>query len=976
MQQTFRVSQRGPRLIVVFLAIVFFALLIIINASHTFFHAPSNSTIESWLFFGLSTLTALSFLVVGTLVWLYGRNRPVAILLFAFCCTMMTIFASETNSADDTFLLLLAGSGGVLSIPLLNALLLIFPTDFLSLKNYAANTRTPPSQRTQLSPWVLILRLYIITLTTIDIFTAFIGIPFYFPTRHFPSWLDSLITFTQAIGLISIVIIIIISYRYSPSQRERQQMRLFVGGTIVTIIPFLVLTIVPEVIGGLNSNIIDPRFSTIPLILFPIVLGYSFLRYQILVVDVHIRRAVTWIAGIIGLSVFIFLTVAISSIIFDTKTSIYVISVATLAASIAPIIWWITKIASERIFFSEILYYQRLINQPTLLNDVTLDLAEAAQLITFATSQAFGTEETCLFVLDEDSGHFRICPPLNHNGQDEGRLRLLHHVLAPLDTTTLKVKQQQSLLELSSRIVQQVANTQRPLLWQELMYRGETGPAGFTRYLNIVSQQNMVDAVFAPVRAQGKMIGILVAGERSDHQPYGGPDFEILQLIFSRFSPILESARLYTRASRHAALLNNLYHASAIAGNVFQNIKDVATAYTRVAAEAISAHAEIWLYDRSPNALWFVPTSPGQTSHLTREDCLQLVHARDWQPWFFEGSSQGESAAQTPPCLRQTPQFPFAWLPLQKDKEHLGMLVLIYAPPHTFLKEERNVLQMFAGQCTTAIENTRMTIELRAAYERQKELDQLKDQFIVTASHELRTPLTAVQGYIELLREYDENLPAETRAEFITRAGRSCDELTLMVENIMDASRLQIDAENIRPNLIPLTQSVMHILEILDGMMRRENRVVTLTILPDTMVVADEKRLRQVILNLLSNALKYSPAGSPVEISARTLVEERHVVVRIRDYGAGITPADQQRLFERFVRLERDVNSSVRGAGLGLYICKQLIEAMGGRIWVESSGTPGRGSTFSFTLPTVYPASPQQKHYRLSQTAQFERVKS
>jgi signal transduction histidine kinase len=284
------------------------------------------------------------------------------------------------------------------------------------------------------------------------------------------------------------------------------------------------------------------------------------------------------------------------------------------------------------------------------------------------------------------------------------------------------------------------------------------------------------------------------------------------------------------------------------------------------------------------------------------------------------------------------------------------MLVLTYPGPHLFSQEEKRVLGMFASQCAATMENTKITIELRAAYERQKELDRLKDQFIMTASHELRTPLTAVQGYIELLSEYNLLLTPEARGDFIEKAHRGCDELVLMVGNIMDASRVEIDAENIRLSPVPLADSVRHILEILEGMTKRENRTMHVDISSALFVMADDLRLRQVLLNLVSNALKYSSAGSDIAITAE--MHEDEVTVRVRDYGLGVPPGDQQRLFERFVRLDRDMNSPVRGAGLGLYISKQLIQAMGGRIWVESNGNQGEGSTFAFTLKSAKISQP------------------
>jgi len=267
------------------------------------------------------------------------------------------------------------------------------------------------------------------------------------------------------------------------------------------------------------------------------------------------------------------------------------------------------------------------------------------------------------------------------------------------------------------------------------------------------------------------------------------------------------------------------------------------------------------------------------------------------------------------------------------------------------LEATRLYAQKDRQQLQQRLQQERVNAELRAAFEQQKALDVLKDQFMMTASHELRTPLTAVQGYIELLEQYNGTLTSEMRGQFIGKARRGCDELTLLLSNIMDASRLQVDRTAMKPERIVVQKSVEHVLTILDAMLARDERSLEVSIPPSLCIQADEIRVRQVFLNLLGNALKYSPAGTGIEVSA--MRHERYVHVSVRDYGAGIPPDDQPRLFERFVRLERDMNSPVRGTGLGLYISRQLVEAMGGTIWVESTGQQGMGSTFTFTLPAA-----------------------
>jgi signal transduction histidine kinase len=156
----------------------------------------------------------------------------------------------------------------------------------------------------------------------------------------------------------------------------------------------------------------------------------------------------------------------------------------------------------------------------------------------------------------------------------------------------------------------------------------------------------------------------------------------------------------------------------------------------------------------------------------------------------------------------------------------------------------------------------------------------------------------------------------------------------------------------------------------MEPLLMREGRPVEIHI-PDTLcVIADDLRFRQVMLNLIGNALKYSPAPQGIAIRAESQTyeqliarvpevqqavplstQQRYVVVALRDWGPGIAPKDQQRLFTKFMRLNRAINSTQRGAGLGLYLCRQLTEAMNGYIWMESEGIPGEGSTFYVALP-------------------------
>jgi signal transduction histidine kinase len=262
--------------------------------------------------------------------------------------------------------------------------------------------------------------------------------------------------------------------------------------------------------------------------------------------------------------------------------------------------------------------------------------------------------------------------------------------------------------------------------------------------------------------------------------------------------------------------------------------------------------------------------------------------------------------------------------------------------------------QDFAEQAAIAFTNAQLYQQLRDAHRHLQELDQLKDQFMITASHELRTPLTAVHGYLELLAEHGERITPQQKQEFLQKARRGCDELVLLLNNVMDASRLEIEA-GLRPvhlQQVDVEEEVRGVIDLVEPQITQERRDVYVFIPDKLFVKTDPVRLRQVLLNISVNALKYSAAGTPLTFAAWTVHDTvPSAIISITDKGKGILPQDQARLFQRFVRLESDINSIVRGSGLGLYISRRLVEAMGGKIWIESSGIPGEGSTFNFQLP-------------------------
>ncbi len=243
------------------------------------------------------------------------------------------------------------------------------------------------------------------------------------------------------------------------------------------------------------------------------------------------------------------------------------------------------------------------------------------------------------------------------------------------------------------------------------------------------------------------------------------------------------------------------------------------------------------------------------------------------------------------------------------------------------------------------------------AYMQQQYLNQMKDQILLNVSHELRTPLTEVYGYLELLKTFNHKLDSATQMTFLKNATEGCEELQMLVNDVLDTVRSDNQPRIPRLEAVSVTQIVNHVLDNFDP--RTLQRYDLHISIPETLVVqADKQYLRQVLRNLLSNAFKYTPPQTPLVIDATPAstclagnLPSPSICIRVKDSGPGIPPADIPLLFEKFGRLERDVSSSIRGVGLGLYISKQLVEAMDGKIWVESPGIAGQGSQFCFTLP-------------------------
>ncbi len=240
-------------------------------------------------------------------------------------------------------------------------------------------------------------------------------------------------------------------------------------------------------------------------------------------------------------------------------------------------------------------------------------------------------------------------------------------------------------------------------------------------------------------------------------------------------------------------------------------------------------------------------------------------------------------------------------------------------------------------------------VDFATLYRKQVEIDQMKDSFLSMASHELKSPLTVIRGYIEYLR--DDTLEASQRSEFLRRIDVSAEELRQLIDDILDVSRIEMGRLRLTPEPVRSATMIDEVVEMFATAMRDKGLQVHVDIANDTRdshISLDRGRLKQVLVNLMSNALKYTNTGT---ITIGQNQKGDMLDIYVHDTGMGMTAGEQKKLFEKFYRVENEDTKGVRGTGLGLWITKYMTEHMGGSISVES--IKGQGSRFVVTFPIL-----------------------
>jgi len=459
-------------------------------------------------------------------------------------------------------------------------------------------------------------------------------------------------------------------------------------------------------------------------------------------------------------------------------------------------------------------------------------------------------------------------------------------------------------------------------------------------------------AMIVPMLLADRVVGVISAQSYEEHA-YSPDDVQMLQSLANQAAVVIENSRLYEQArgwisqlevvQRLSMELNRLDSVTAIAGSVARSIE---------ALLPFDAY-RIMLVDYAAREL--VPIAFGATRHeydAQSIDSLRMPLGEGitgWSALTGEPLVVDDAAAHplaleipgTPPVLES-----MLVVPMRRDQTVLGVLTLSKLGLRQYSAEHLRLLRIFADQAATAIANAQLYESERQRVNKLRELDQLRKDFVSTVTHELRTPLTGILGFTETLLNFWDRLSPERQKEMVYKIQSSTARLNRLVHDLLVVSRVEAGSLSLAMNPVDLRAQVQQAVVEITAKYRDQSIVVADHDEP-VVLFADAHRVQQVLVNLIDNAVKYSPEQSPITVSWRR--DGDYAIVSVCDQGPGIAEESRPMLFTRFGKIAQVARAGHVGTGLGLYISRQLVEAMGGDIWVETA--LGEGSTFLFKLP-------------------------
>jgi two-component system, NtrC family, sensor kinase len=465
-----------------------------------------------------------------------------------------------------------------------------------------------------------------------------------------------------------------------------------------------------------------------------------------------------------------------------------------------------------------------------------------------------------------------------------------------------------------------------------------------------------------PLIRDGAPIGVIVSG-RPDPGPFPDQQVALLKTFADQAVIAIQNVRLFTELeARTQQLTRSIDELKALGevGRAVSSTLDLETVLSTIVSRAAQLTGmdggSIWEYDASAEAF-----------HLHATDRLpdELVRMFRSAPIRKGEGALGRLAMTREPVeitdIADERNYPsrlremlvaagfrsVLTVPLLREDHLLGALAVNRTVPGSFSADVVALLKSFATQSALAIQNARLFREIEVKSRELEAASRHKSEFLANMSHELRTPLNAIIGFSEVLAERMFGEINDKQAEYIGDILQSGHHLLSLINDILDLSKIEAGRMELEVGEFDLPSVIDNTLILVRE--RAQRRSIVLRSTADARlrtIRADERKVKQVLLNLLSNALKFTPEGGRISVS--TALRDGMATISVADTGVGIAPEDQALVFEEF-RQVGTASKKVEGTGLGLAISRKFIELHGGSMWVESK--PGAGATFFFTLP-------------------------
>lgn len=704
-----------------------------------------------------------------------------------------------------------------------------------------------------------------------------------------PGYLQAITTsrLYVAINLLLVVALLFYTYRYAISPGVRSKIRIVVLGGILSLLPFIQLTILPDAL--LHKPITPYAYSILLLGIVPATYGYAIFRHRLIEIEKHINRGATFILmysllGVIYLVLYAGLSRLIPALsISDPLFNSFL--VLLLASLFVPVQRRVQRIV-DTVFYGGWYDYRSAVTQISQGLEHVSELRLLASTLAERLAETLRLEDACVFLRDP-TGDFSVVD------------------VAPLQ-------------KIRSQIPLRFATLPRSSLTFLLRLGDEVGRSSLREALSDVSftpeEMELLnteqDHLWIPIIGHSQVQGMIALGPKYGGDIFSNEDIDILRIVARQIGPLIENIHLLTELRQHASDLEK---------RVEERTAELYNAKERVEAILASVGDGVIVTDLN-GIITTVNKAYEDQSGLTSQEIIGVT--------LFDLFAEKNDPAILDD-MRAILQDGKVWIGelLSQHKDGTNFNIQLTVAP---VRDQAGQMVGFVGS--------------QRDITRQTELARLKDIFVSDVSHELRTPTSNISLYLELL----ENAPTEKRKHYMNVLMEQSQLLRKLVEDILDLSRLTMGkAKRIEFTSVDLNLVTHQVVSAHAAM--AEVSALDLRFEPDPhlpAVYGEPNQLARLITNLVANALRYTSEGAVV---VHTYTNSHYVCLDVTDTGMGIDAEDRHHLFERFYRGRKVRQSLIHGTGLGLAIVKEIVDLHEGEIEVNSE--LGRGSTFTIRLP-------------------------